>query len=107
MCLSPLFRLRYTSFTQAQQAGLSQVAYEVEDLMGFVQRQHDAAMAAVRGQPAPVPAGPPAGGALGGLGAVPAAAAPGSLLGGADGAPLAPTGTWGIWMGLVGGVALW
>ena len=59
--------------------------------MGFIQRQHDMAMAAVRGQP--VPAGHP--GALGGLGAAPgpAAAAPGSLLGGAaDGAPLAASG---------------
>lgn len=84
---------RYTSFTQAQQAGLSQVAYEVEDLMGFVQRQHDTAMAAVHGQPTPVPAGPPAGAPRGGLGGSPAAAPPAGLLGGAaDGAPLAPTG---------------
>ena len=31
-----LLPFRYTSFSAAQQAGLSQVAYEVEDLMGFV-----------------------------------------------------------------------
>ena len=67
------------------------MAYEVEDLMGFIQRQHDAAMGAVRGQPAPAPAGAP-GGALGGRAGGAAAAAPGVLLGGADGAPLAPTG---------------
>lgn len=84
----PSLPRRYTAFTQGQQAGLSQVAYEVEDLMGFIQRQHDAAMGAVRGQPAPAPAGAPLGGRAGGA----AAAAPGVLLGGADGAPLAPTG---------------
>jgi hypothetical protein len=64
--------------------------------MGFVQRQHDAAMGAVRGQPVPKPAGPTGGAPMGGGRAGgPAVAAPaaGGLLGGADGAPLAPTGT--------------
>jgi hypothetical protein len=97
---------RYTSFTQAQQAGLSQVAYEVEDLMGFIQRQHDTAMGAMHGQAAAAPppmsaaaapgaAGSPSHAPMGGFsgGKPAAAAAPGALLGGgADGAPLAPTG---------------
>lgn len=77
---------------------MSQVAYEVEDLMGFIQRQHDTAMGAMHGQVAPPMSAPGAGSPgrpMGGFSGAPAAAAPGALLGaGADGAPLAPTGGW-------------
>ncbi|WIA15387.1 hypothetical protein OEZ85_002049 [Tetradesmus obliquus] len=52
-------RSRFPAFSPEQQAELSQLAYEIEDMMSHIKGQYELAMGAVRGQaPGATPAGP-------------------------------------------------
>lgn len=57
MC--PIYCRRFPAFSPEQQAQLSQLAYEIEDMMSHIKGQYELAMGAVRGQaPGATPAGP-------------------------------------------------
>ncbi|KAF6266460.1 hypothetical protein COO60DRAFT_454490 [Scenedesmus sp. NREL 46B-D3] len=50
-------RRRFPAFSAEQQAELSQLAYEIEDMMSHIKGQYELAMGAVRGQAPGTPAG--------------------------------------------------
>jgi hypothetical protein len=49
---------RFPAFSPEQQAELSQLAYEIEDMMSHIKGQYELAMGAVSGQAPGTPSGP-------------------------------------------------